>query len=692
MKKIMISLFVVMAAQMALSKTYYVSKDYGDDANPGTESAPFKNLKPAITNAVDSDIIIVDDGSYNIPDFATNGLYIAKAITLRSKNGPQKSTIASYKISNTEPRVLFISNEGAKVEGFSIKWGKGGGASTLEGVANGYGGGVVLLKGILENCIVANNSAFGYGGGIYMKGGLVSRCIIQNNKNSAGHGQCAGVLMSGGIIEHSLIAGNNMEPTTNSKNKYGGISASGASVIRNCTVVNNKGKTSAGINLAGSAVLENTISFGNVTHDGAVSNFSGNNPAQVTNLASTAAFGVVMEEDKLAEDQEKLVITDPDQEFTGFAVGDYTLVKTSRCIDAGYGEETVDKDLTGADRVQGVRMDIGAYEFTPRVAKVYELSTSDNLKEVIETAEDSDVILLNDGTYEISGGLTIDKEVALRSKNRHGAILYGDNAAPTITMTHPRAVVEGVKITKGQPGAIVSAGMVTDSIIYGNTANFVNADGGGVRITGAGIVSRCIIRNNSTGLANHGRGGGVCLSDNGVLEHSLIYDNESSGNKYSDHGSSVSANGPVTVRSCTVSKNKGIRAGILVNSASAKIIDTICCGNETDETNAFNNFYNNKNSQFLTNVCSSIQIGVVMNSTALAADQSRLVVDDVNDLFVDIDNNDFRLKNGSCCKDMAYGKPTVEKDVLGNLRVVGRRMDIGAIECLKLDGMRVIVR
>jgi hypothetical protein len=41
---------------------------------------------------------------------------------------------------------------------------------------------------------------------------------------------------------------------------------------------------------------------------------------------------------------------------------------------------------------------------------------------------------------------------------------------------------------------------------------------------------------------------------------------------------------------------------------------------------------------------------------------------------------------------MAYGEPTVEKDVLGNLRVVGRRMDIGAIECLKQDGMRVIVR
>ena len=692
MKKSIISLFVVVAAQMVLSKTYYVSKNIGDDANPGSESAPFKNLKPAITNAVDGDIIIVDDGSYNIPDFATNGLYIAKAITLRSKNGPQKSTITSYKISNIEPRVLFISNEGAKVEGFSIKWGKGGGASTLEGVANGYGGGVVLLKGILENCIVADNSVFGFGGGIYMKGGLVSRCIIQNNKNSAGHGQYAGVYMSGGIIEHSLIAGNKMTATSGAKRQYGGIFASGTSVIRNCTVVNNKGNTCAGINLAGSAVLENTISFGNETLGGAVSNFSGSNPAQVTNLASTAAFGVVMEEDKLAEDQEKLVITDPDQEFTGFAAGNYTLVKTSRCIDAGYGEATVDKDLTGADRVQGLRMDIGAYEFTPRVAKVYELSTSDNLKEVIETAEDSDVILLNDGTYEISGGLTIDKEVALRSKNRHGAILYGDNAAPTITMTHPRAVVEGVKITKGQPGAIVSAGMVTDSIIYGNTANFSDADGGGVRITGAGIVSRCIIRNNSTGLANHGRGGGVYLSDNGVLEHSLIYDNESIADKYSDYGSSVYAHGSVTVRSCTVSKNKGIRAGILVNHASAKIVDTICCGNETDETNASNNFYNNKNSQFLTNVCSSIQVGVVMNSTALAADQSRLVVDDVNDLFVDIDNKDFRLKNGSCCKDMAYGKPTVEKDVLGNLRVVGRRMDIGAIESLKLDGMRVIVR
>jgi predicted outer membrane repeat protein len=689
MKKSIISLFVVVAAQMVLSKTYYVSQKDSDDANPGSESAPFKTLKPAITNAVDGDIIIVDDGTYYIPDFETNGIYIAKAITLRSKNGPKKSTIASYEFyKDMFPRVLFISNEGAKVEGFSIKNGRGCALTKLEDVGSGYGGGVVLLKGTLENCIVESNSAFGYGGGIYMKGGLVSRCIIKDNKNNAGHGQCAGVLMSGGIIEHSLIAGNNMISSNNSKNKYGGISASGTSVIRNCTVVNNKGNTSAGISLAGSAVLENTISFGNVTFGGAVSDFSGSNPAQVTNLASTVAFGVVMEEDKLAEDQEKLVITDPDQEFTGFAVGNYMLVKTSRCIDAGYGEATVDKDLAGADRVQGLRMDIGAYEFTPRVAKVYELSTSDNLKEVIETAEDSDVILLNDGTYKISGGLTIDKGVALRSKNRHGAILYGDNAAPTITMTHARAVVEGVKITNGQPGAIVSAGMVTDSIIYKNTAVY----GGGVKITGAGIVSRCIIRNNSTGTVNHGCGGGVYLEGNGVLEHSLIYDNVSNSKKYGNHGSSVSAHGPVTIRSCTVSKNKGIRPGILVNNASAKIIDTICCGNAADETNGSKNFYSYQNSQFLTNVCSSIQVGVVMNSTALAADQSRLVVNDVNDLFVNIDNNDFRLKNGSCCKDMAYGEPTVEKDVLGNLRVVGRRMDIGAIECLKQDGMRVIVR
>ncbi len=321
------------------------------------EVSKLESLQSAIKEAYPGDVIIVDDGEYVVPN-ENNGLVVEKAITIKSKNGPEKTILKG----GGEHRVITLKNS-AWVEGFTITGGK---ETFNDPTYTGYGSGVCIENSTLVNCIVSGNTcespSLKWGGGavFLINSGLVSGCVISNNA-AKGRTDGAGVAILGGILENSLIA--NCTCHTSDK-AGGGIYAEGRAevIIRNCTVVKNTAPTGKGggiyvnKNTAGGSNIPvriiDTIVYGN--QGGNVSLLSASY-ANIVNLCSTTSSGTGF-------------ITGSDSIFADYAGGDYALAAGSVCIDAASGEGTaIDRDVAGNPRVQGSGMDVGAYEFVPKV-------------------------------------------------------------------------------------------------------------------------------------------------------------------------------------------------------------------------------------------------------------------------------------------------------------------------------------
>ena len=319
-------------------------------------SSDSESLLSAIEEAYPGDVIIASDGDYLAPNTA-DGIKIFKDIVIKSKNGPLKTTLKG----GGSHRVITLKN-GAWVEGFTITGGNEKGSAATYPYE---GGGACIKNGTLVNCIITENKSSGdkYKGGagiVMYEGSLVSGCEISNNVADNSQTEGGGVRMFGGILENSLITGNT------SKYKGGGVwvckSGSMPITIRNCTIVKNtRGGNGGGDGLYVKKSndvefhLLNTIVYGNLPAD--VDDIKWDSPGKysIVNLCSTTSQGTGF-------------ITASDSIFADYAGGDYSLAVGSPCIDAASGDGTaINRDVAGNPRVQGSGMDIGAYEFTPKV-------------------------------------------------------------------------------------------------------------------------------------------------------------------------------------------------------------------------------------------------------------------------------------------------------------------------------------
>jgi predicted outer membrane repeat protein len=210
-----------------------------DDHGP----ASFNNIQAAIDDSNDGDVIIVKPGTYT-GDGNRDINFWGKAITLRSKNGPENCIIDCQGSEAQPHRGFFFHNwedSNSVLDGFTIR--------------NGYdpvcGGGIVCSSGspTIQNCIITNNRAGDDGGGIMcsVTSPTIRNCII--TKNIAEDWEGGGIrchACRGVILDNCLI-------TENSARFGGGIGSSrdnspplGDVIVTNCTFSANSAQYGGG--------------------------------------------------------------------------------------------------------------------------------------------------------------------------------------------------------------------------------------------------------------------------------------------------------------------------------------------------------------------------------------------------------------------------------------------------------------
>ena len=268
---------------------------------------------------------------------------------------------------------------------------------------------------------------------------------------------------------------------------------------------------------------------------------------------------------------------------------------------------------------------------------------------------------------------------------------------------------------KNGGGIINGSGTVKNSIIIGNTASNsyggATAGGGDSTWTTGGIMSNCQVianwaRSGSAGgvgmaglmntsqvvnciiarnRADGSYGGGIFLSDRGLIKNCLIYCNTNQG-AWTGVGGGVWLGNqtkyqyPVGLINCTIVSNREIgtstsRGGGLYVDGTNYIANCIIYDNTaaTASPNIYNNTAANTNNYW--NTCS-------LGSDLLAPNQGNSTN---NPLFIDQGNRNYRLSKGSPCINAGINLlPWMagDYDLDGRVRIRYGKVDMGAYEAI----------
>lgn len=301
------------------------------DVNNATPTSPYTNWTTAATNiqsavnvATAGDEILVTNGVYE------NGVIVNKAVTVRSVNGPQHTTIRGkfHPGTTNGPSAIrcAILMSNATLAGFTLT----NGATPIIDDEPFYefssGGGVRawLSSSVISNCIITGNSAYRTGGGAF--GGTLINCTLANNTAWVGGGTARNTLKNC-ILTNNLTT----HPT------WG---AGFAADFKNCTLVGNNGGGAA------ECALYNSIAYYNIPYD-LNACFVVNNSCVGYGSSGAGTNGITNA-----------------PVFVDLAGGNLRLQSNSPCINAGRNDFAGGAtDFDGNPRLVGSTVDMGAFEF-----------------------------------------------------------------------------------------------------------------------------------------------------------------------------------------------------------------------------------------------------------------------------------------------------------------------------------------
>lgn len=331
-----------------------------------------------------------------------------------------------------------------------------------------------------------------------------------------------------------------------------------------------------------------------------------------------------------------------------------------------------------------------------------------NLEDALSCAIDGSVIRLDGGTHLLYKTAFVDKAVEIEGMGYQSTVLSPSfRTASIIKLNHPLAKLSRMTVTgfyadnevhsRGAVSIEALGGTVEDCRITGNryyTGRAINqACGIGITIaSGHGLVNRCIIdRNEGSVSAVNSRGGGV-QGLAGRIENSLICANTNAA------GGGIAASGSFVIKNCTIVGNvargqadnatygKQGAGGIFINGGSPSVINTVVYGNQSLSAGSFTGYPEWRLAA--DNLAAPFSSSLLPPSVSAPEGSSSMVFADPM-LF-----GDFVPRPSSPCRNAGDSSCVGqgERDLGGRPRIMGRDVDIGALEALSGPGTRIMMR
>ena len=333
-----------------------------------------------------------------------------------------------------------------------------------------------------------------------------------------------------------------------------------------------------------------------------------------------------------------------------------------------------------------------AYPFaTPATA-------STTIYAAIAAADEGCVIHVLPGTYLQSAPFALDKAVTLVSTTTNAVDVILRNTASDqriVEVSDEGAELAGVTLTngKGSPrGAALTmtAGIVRDCIVTGNSTGGAKGDTSGAVWMSGGRLMRCQIVGNSGGTGWNADCGGGVNATGGIVESCLVATNRVSywGDSYTT-ALGVKLAGTAKAINCTIANNvcanpSGANVYPMATSASAnaRFVNCLIWGNVTKDGDEQRYVWNGTAASYV-NCYSELTI----NETSPAVGDPGLV---------DVANGNYALaKNSPLVNkgvDYASAGGESEFDLSGvQNRIVGSKIDIGCYEAVSTP-LLIIVR
>lgn len=338
---VLVSLVALVSNVSAWADTHYVRP-----VNPGA-AAPYTNWANASTNiqlavdqAANGDVVLLTNGTYDV--WSEILISNAKTVTVTSVNGAEVTIVDGGFPSRTNRCFHLNGNTpGAVLDGLTIR--HGGASGTTQGGGVSCRGG-----GIVQNCIITENSAENSGGGIACDGSvsLIVNCLIAFNTATNGSNNRAG----GGVSLSGWATARGCLIVSNSARFGGGvhIDSGNGGLVDNCTISGNDAQNGGGASV-GSGLLRNTIIYFNTTPNPQkdIADDHGTPVGIFTNCCSSGISG------------------GGNTNGNPLFVNGFCLAAGSPCIDRGTNQSWMVGaiDLAGIPRIINGSVDMGAYEY-----------------------------------------------------------------------------------------------------------------------------------------------------------------------------------------------------------------------------------------------------------------------------------------------------------------------------------------
>ena len=722
-----------MAEDASSTMTIYVSQS-GDDDNfdgltPDTAKKTVAGAIAAVGSASPAEILILPSTTaYTLgtpANAAAASVTMQTALTIRSTTGRPEDVVlklAGY-------RMFEMKNADAAIRDVTLDGGMTGPSRGTD-KDGAYAVWIRAAGGTVSNCVIRNcRYAHTSNGGrwndsvVCAEGGTVRDCVITNNVagSSNGHGP---LWVKGGCAIGCLVADNRMSGAMNTSGGGSAVISSGS--ITGCTFMRNQARNIAGVAASGGTVTDCLVWDNIVNGTGKGDVWSGTaecfvncsarlkindscsavtDPCVDGQMRPIEGFRFTMSALKALAPVTITFTADAGKasyawDFDGDGTVDLTTAEN--CVEHTYeAPGTYSPSVTG-DGMSCVRRD--ALRIYPTVMYVvkgnkrasFPYATSDTAAPDIVTAVDAAIdgvkVLVADGTYKMTGAVTVGRAVTIegQSGNRDKVVLdvYDQTDIRALNLDHPEAVAStlSVRCCQGQIagsgvyiqsyGGTVSNCVIRDSHMASGGYGVSNAHGTGARA----LFTHCWITNNNDRInfRNPLYAGSLYLADGATAVDCLIANNAVVGpggtGSNGSLQSTVYIEGGSRLVNCTVAGNEGqLTGGVYVGSPDSTVANCVIVDNKSKRNGeGFENVYPGQEAMFVNCATDTVKI----NETCK--------MDTVANLFESYSAaaKDYRPKGkASALTDAGSDQYGAEGlDLADAPRVCGGAIDIGAWE------------